>query len=355
MELTLGKKSALVRIAERYERYWGRKADAGICVTKAMKHELAEGWNIPTTVFYDRPPSIFKKATVEEMHELLGKLQDSLAAPMHKNDFIARQMMQILMDGSKLKHGDSTNRAALTKRRQSNTIHNKSADRQYRTVCTVLDPGTGKVTLRAKRPVIVVSSTSWTPDEDFGILLGAARRYDAHVLKSKSSTNSRTRASAASAAEEEWPSLLIFVTGRGPQRASYELQMQQLDLQYVAFRTVWLEPQDYPVLLGCADLGVSLHASSSGLDLPMKVVDMFGCGLPVCAKSYSCIEELVLDGKNGLLFHSEEELFECLVRVFSGEEEGGRLLERLRNGVASGKFERWHENWMRIVKPLLLQ
>lgn len=67
------------------------------------------------------------------------------------------------------------------------------------------------------------------------------------------------------------PPLLVVVTGSGPLKAHYEAAMHAMDLQSVAFRTAWLSAEEYPTLLGSADIGVSLHTSSSGLDLPMKV------------------------------------------------------------------------------------
>ena len=78
-------------------------------------------------------------------------------------------------------------------------------------------------------------------------------------------------ASQAALNDAELPDLFIAITGKGPLKAFYEEKMQQLGLQHVAFKTLWLEASDYPLLLGSADLGICLHTSSSGLDLPMKV------------------------------------------------------------------------------------
>ena len=77
-----------------------------------------------------------------------------------------------------------------------------------------------------------------------------------------------------------------MITGKGPLKSFYEEKISKMSLERTRVITAWFETSDYPLLLGSADLGISLHTSTSGMDLPMKVVDMFGCGLPVCAAAF---------------------------------------------------------------------
>ena len=125
----------------------------------------------------------------------------------------------------------------------------------------------GYIEMKQKRPGLLISSTSWTPDEDFSILLTALELYEEEANKNPI----------------HYPRLICAITGKGPQKEYYKEKIAEKDCKFVSIITPWLENEDYPLLLASADLGVCLHWSSSGLDLPMKVVDMFGCGLPVCA------------------------------------------------------------------------
>lgn len=101
--------------------------------------------------------------------------------------------------------------------------------------------------LRPDRPAVLVSSTSWTADEDFDVLLGAMGDYDAQAEK----LASRTRASHPNA-HEKLPKLLVIVTGKGPLRDKYmaDIKKLQKSWKWVRCISLWLEAADYPILLG---------------------------------------------------------------------------------------------------------
>ena len=87
---------------------------------------------------------------------------------------------------------------------------------------------------------MIVSSTSWTEDEDFSILLDALTIYEQR----------------ARAAGGRLPRVLMFVTGKGPLRELYMRKARSLQdgegdpWQWVRVISAWLEPGDYPLLLG---------------------------------------------------------------------------------------------------------
>ena len=116
-------------------------------------------------------------------------------------------------------------------------------------------------------------------------------------------------------------------------------------------KTAWLEAEDYPRLLACADLGVCLHTSSSGVDLPMKVVDLFGVGVPVAAVGFPALPELVKHKVNGVVFKDGEELGALLLHLFT-ESNGLEQLRKLKDGAVKEGERRWDDEWERIAAPV---
>uniref|UniRef100_A0A3B3Q659 Chitobiosyldiphosphodolichol beta-mannosyltransferase n=1 Tax=Paramormyrops kingsleyae TaxID=1676925 RepID=A0A3B3Q659_9TELE len=282
MALSHGDGHPIVRVARWYEKFFGRLSSDNLCVTNAMRDDLQRNWGIKATTLYDKPPAMFQEASLEEQHRLFVKMRET-HSPFHG-----------------CSDGDGVERTAFTERNLT----------------------TGRVTRSAGRPALLLSSTSWTEDEDFAVLLKFLTAWCPHA-------------------------------GKGPQKEHYRKLIEQLSFAHVQICTPWLEAEDYPVLLGSADLGVCLHTSSSGLDLPMKVVDMFGCCLPVCAVRFQCLHELVKHDENGLMFEDSEELAQQIKSLLSDLPNAQGRLARFRKNLQESRQQRWDESWDQTVLPLL--
>ncbi|KAI2577028.1 ALG1 chitobiosyldiphosphodolichol beta-mannosyltransferase [Homo sapiens] len=299
MGLVHGPNHPLVLLAKWYEKFFGRLSHLNLCVTNAMREDLADNWHIRAVTVYDKPASFFKETPLDLQHRLFMKL-----GSMH-SPFRARSEPE----------DPVTERSAFTER----------------------DAGSGLVTRLRERPALLVSSTSWTEDEDFSILLAALEKFEQLTLDG-----------------HNLPSLVCVITGKGPLREYYSRLIHQKHFQHIQVCTPWLEAEDYPLLLGSADLGVCLHTSSSGLDLPMKVVDMFGCCLPVCAVNFKCLHELVKHEENGLVFEDSEELAAQLQMLFSNFPDPAGKLNQFRKNLRESQQLRWDESWVQTVLPLVM-
>lgn len=278
LALKLGNAHPLVKLSIWYEKVFCKTATAHLCVTDAMASVLQKDFQLPAPVLplHDRPAQHF--------HPILD--------PSTRKEFLA-------------------------------TLPETKALRS--------SLATGALR-------ILVSSTSWTADEDFSILIDALLRYSEW----------------ATTTQPHLPEVLAIITGKGPQREMYLNRIAALEqagkLHKVTIRTAWLSVSDYARLLASASLGVSLHTSSSGVDLPMKVVDMFGAGLPVVGwDRFEAWPELVTEGVNGMGFCSSAELAERLVLLFGDD----HTLETLRAGAQKESSRRWDNEWDPIAGSLL--
>jgi beta-1,4-mannosyltransferase len=193
------------------------------------------------------------------------------------------------------------------------------------------------VGISARPTALLVSASSWTADEDFTLLFDALEICHARLQ-----------------GEESYPDVVLFLTGRGPLHEMYRQRAAALPKGRIRVEFAWLSQERYGALLGAADLGVCVHRSSSGVDLPMKIADMHGAGLPVCAYDYGpCLAEMIAPGETGLLFKDARQLATQLCDLLHGFDRPDSPLARMRSAVAARRGKSWAEGWEGAAAPLL--
>lgn len=191
LALKLGERHPLVSLYAWAERMLGSSAHTHLFVTEAMRNKLVHDWQLrgDARVLYDRAPAAFRRASPAESQALFSRLELPCG-----NIF--------------------TERGGATPAR------------------------------RADRPALLVSSTSWTPDEEFSILLDALSLYERE------------------ARGDALPRLEVVITGKGPLKAQFERELARRicaeGWSHAHVQTAWLDAADYPVLLGTLTDAVTL-------------------------------------------------------------------------------------------------
>ncbi|XP_019515883.1 PREDICTED: chitobiosyldiphosphodolichol beta-mannosyltransferase [Hipposideros armiger] len=298
MGLVHGPSHRLVLLAKWYEKLCGRLSHLNLCVTNAMREDLAENWGIKAVTVYDKPASFFKETPLDLQHQLfmkLGRTYSPFRASSEPSD-------------------PATERSAFTER----------------------DAGSGMVTCLRGRPALLVSSTSWTEDEDFSLLLAALEKFEQLILDG-----------------ERLPSLVCVITGKGPLKEYYSHLISQKHFQHIQVCTPWLEAEDYPLLLGKnSQQELCLRVGSGGLGI-MGVRFLLHAPQASLNCLYS-LHELVKHEENGLVFKDSEELAAQLQMLFSKFPDPAGKLNRFRKNLRESKQLRWDESWKQTVLPLLM-
>lgn len=267
----------MVRFMKMYEKYCARKvADFNITVSQTLKEYLIETFQLKkdkVLTLYDRPSNIF--------------------SPLD-----SREQLKDIVTNNKLVFGDIN--------------YNQNNDR------------------------ILITSTSFTQDEDFTILVEALNILDVQLKNSSSPKR-----------------IIMIVTGKGPMQEDFHRMLDSYPWKKVIIKNLWLPIADYPKILKIADLGISLHYSSSGLDLPMKIVDLFGSGVPVITMNFTGISELVKDGINGLIMKNNTDASEMADKISSLLFRDVKRYVTLKEGALLESQRHWNDEWDEKLEPLV--
>ncbi|MFA6165701.1 MAG: glycosyltransferase [Gemmatimonadaceae bacterium] len=187
-------------------------------------------------------------------------------------------------------------------------------------------------------PLVVVAPMGWTRDDDLPLLADALRQLTRRV----DSAPAPRRA------------LRLLVSGDGPLRAEWGPRLRAIGGVAIRVETPDVAVDDYPNLLAGSHLGLCVHRSASGLDLPMKIVELQTVGVPVLAlDDGSPLEEIVPPECGVVRYGTASGLAEQLYAALAEDHDGSDFLSGLTAQARRHTPVSWDDRWPGLMQSLL--
>lgn len=224
------KSHPIVILSRLLEYMAAQYIDYHICVSHAMSKLLKDDFLINTTVLHDQPPSTFLRngPTITQRHDILKRLNltDEILFPnLIGNSSAAVQDPDItiqtchILPTTTSSSSSSSSSSSTSNTGAGSTTTSPMIDDKETTTTTTIDESYS-YQLRPDRAAIVISSTSWSADEDFSVLVnvlaGLNKRLEDLRDRCKVWQNSGSTSGTATEGRAAPIRVVFLITGKGP-------------------------------------------------------------------------------------------------------------------------------------------
>ncbi len=105
----------------------------------------------------------------------------------------------------------------------------------------------------------------------------------------------------------------LVIVGDGPDRERLECLAHQLQLHDVVHFTGMVRPEEVGIYYRIGDVFVSASQSETQ---GLTYIEAMACGLPLLCRKDTCLEGVLIQGKNGYAFENEDEFLESFLKFF---------------------------------------
>lgn len=142
--------------------------------------------------------------------------------------------------------------------------------------------------------------------------------------------------------------VILLIAGFGPESDALIAQAEKQGLQSrVHFKVGRFEKEDVPKYYQAADVFVSASKSETQ---GLTYVEALASGLPVLCRKDECLEELVIDDKNGYQYETEEEFLSFLQKIVQNTQKMTELSSTSKISAKEYSLERFAQRVVEVYQ-----
>lgn len=145
---------------------------------------------------------------------------------------------------------------------------------------------------------------------------------------------------------------VLMIVGDGPAKADLEAAAEEMGIAQKVLFTGMIEPSAVVLYYKMADVFISASTSETQ---GLTYIEALACGLPLVCKKDPCLEGIIIEGENGYMFETAEDMSDSMLNVLYGE--GDFICAKKNSILVAEKFstKKFGKNVFRVYENAIFR